>query len=142
MADSRPEREAVSRKSDVRAHREELQRVQIGLVGLAAVLLVVTLANLIVDAVRQDGTSDTATMSSDASSAAAQTGGANTTGSPAPTNNEPLADLGVTPTTSDSAAPILPSPVPDLEPDPRLRQRMDQDRDQAQSQRPAQQQTP
>jgi hypothetical protein len=101
----------------LRAHREELQRVQIGLVGLAAVLLVVTLANLVIDTARTD-------MSAEATAATMEqgiAGVANATGA-----NEPLADLGVTPT-ADSASPA-PS-VPDLEPDPRLRQRMDQDPD-------------
>jgi hypothetical protein len=94
-----------------------LQRVQIGLVGLAAVLLVVTLANLVINTARTDA-------SVEATSATIEQGIAgvsNATGA-----NEPLADLGVTPTT-DSTASVAPS-VPDLEPDPRLRQRMDQDR--------------
>ncbi|MBU0557663.1 MAG: hypothetical protein KKD64_09365 [Alphaproteobacteria bacterium] len=135
MSDGRTERDALSRKGDVRAHREELQRVQIGLVGLAAVLLVVTLANLIVDAVRKDGGSESAATSADVPSASLQSGG-NSAASQASTNNEPLADLGVTPTTPESSTPILPSPVPDLEPDPQLRERMDQDREQPQSQSP------
>jgi len=107
-----------------------VQRIQIGLVGLATVLLVVTLANLVIDSARKDS-------SSDATAAAIEqgiAGVANATATAAPAiTNEPLADLGVTPT-AESAAPVVAPSVPDLEPDPRLRQRMDQDRDGAQAQ--------
>jgi type II secretory pathway pseudopilin PulG len=101
-----------------------LQRIQVGLVGLATVLLVVTLANLI-DSARKDS-------SNDATAAAIEqgiAGVANASATAVPvTTNEPLADLGVTPT-ADSAAPVVTPSVPDLQPDPRVRQRMDQDRD-------------
>ncbi len=112
-------------KNQLRAHREELQRVQIGLVGLAGVLLIVTLANIVVDSARRDNASETVS----AEGAAINDGvlGSNMAGLPKTAGNEPLADLGVTPTTEGSATPVLPSPVPDLEPDPQLRQRMDQD---------------
>jgi type IV secretory pathway VirB10-like protein len=104
---------AMPQRNDLRAHREELQRVQIGLVGLAAVLLIVTLANLVVQKVR--------TEAIDATAAAEAIKPVQVSNSPA-ADNEPLADLGVTPT-ADTAAPS----VPDLEPDPRLRERMDRD---------------
>ncbi len=112
-------RRITSLKSQLRANREELQRVQVGLVGLAGVLMIVTLANLITTA-RSDATADATAAAINQGIA----GVANATASQAGTN-EPLADLGVTPT-ADSASPVAPS-VPDLEPDPRLRQRMDQD---------------
>ncbi len=118
-------RRATARKPDLRTHREGLQRIQIGLVGLATVLLVVTLANLVIDSARKDSASD-------ATAAAIEQGIAgvvNATAATTPvTTNEPLADLGVTPT-ADSAAPVATPSVPDLQPDPRLRQRMDQDPD-------------
>jgi hypothetical protein len=117
----------MAQKSEIRAHREELQRVQIGLVGLAAVLLVVTLANLVIDSAKVDESGLATTF--DGEPGAVESAGANASGSK-PSGNEPLADLGVTPT-AESAAPTLPSPVPDLEPDPRLRERMDQDPDPA-----------
>ncbi len=118
-------------KNQLRAHREELQRVQIGLVGLAGVLLIVTLANIVVDSARRDNASETVS----AEGAAINDGvlGSNMAGLPKTAGNEPLADLGVTPTTEGSATPVLPSPVPDLEPDPQLRQRMDQDPQQSQT---------
>ncbi|MBT2188008.1 hypothetical protein [Sphingobium nicotianae] len=107
-------------RNELRAHREELQRVQIGLVGLAAVLLVVTLANLVIQTARGDGPGSNGAP---VEQVASGTAGAN--GAAEPT--EPLADLGVTPT-ADTAAPS----VPDLEPDPRLRKRMDRDPKQSQ----------
>lgn len=102
-----------------------MQRIQIGLVGLAAVLLIVTLANLVIDNARKDAASE-ATASAIEQGIA---GVANATASVTPpSTNEPLADLGVTPT-ADSAAPVATPSVPDLQPDPRLRQRMDQEPD-------------
>lgn len=119
-----PGRDRIAQKNQLRAHREELQRVQIGLVGLAAVLLVVTLANLVIQAAHPDG-SDMIAASQQTVAGAAVT---NASGSAPTGTNEPLADLGVTPTTAtDSSAPS----VPDLEPDPRLKTRMDRDPDQS-----------
>ena len=80
-------------------------------------LLVVTLANLVINTARTDTSADATSETIEQGIA----GVSNATGA-----NEPLADLGVTPT-ADSSASVAPS-VPDLEPDPRLRQRMDQDR--------------
>lgn len=89
--------------------------MQIGLVGLAGVLLVVTLANLVIQTARGDGLVD-ANGAPTEQAASGANAGANAEPS------EPLADLGVTPT-ADTAAPS----VPDLEPDPRLHKRMDRD---------------
>lgn len=108
----------MPQRNELRAHREELQRVQIGLVGLAGVLLIVTLANLVVQKVRTETIDATA-------AAEALRPTAPVANSPA-SDNEPLADLGVTPT-ADTASPS----VPDLEPDPRLRERMDRDPNQS-----------
>ena len=76
-----------------------------------------TLANLVINTARTDTSADATSETIEQGIA----GVSNATGA-----NEPLADLGVTPT-ADSSASVAPS-VPDLEPDPRLRQRMDQDR--------------
>jgi hypothetical protein len=105
-------------RNQLRAHREELQRVQIGLVGLAAVLLIVTLANLVIQTARNEAGPDSAATEQTVPGA----GQVNSSGGGAAGPSEPLADLGVTPST-DSTAPS----VPDLEPDPRLRERMDRD---------------
>ena len=112
----------MSQSSDLRARREALQRVQIGIVGFAVVLLIVTIANLVVQAVRPD-TSQTA---SGASTTQINTDVTNTIPLPVLRDTEPLADLGVTPKSDSSANPASPS-VPDLEPDPRLSKPMDQD---------------
>ena len=93
--------------------KEGLQRIQIGLTGLVGVILLVGLANIAVQKVNGDGSAAT----SSASIANAELN-ANASGKP----NEPLAELGVTPT-ADSAGQV----VPDLQPDPNLRKRMDRD---------------
>ena len=111
-------------KNQLRAHREELQRVQIGLVGLAAVMLIVTLANLVIQTARNEAALDSAA----AVQAVPGNGQVNSSGTAVAAGpSEPLADLGVTPT-ADSSAPS----VPDLQPDPRLRERMDRDPNQPQ----------
>ena len=112
-------------KNQLRAHREELQRVQIGLVGLAAVLLVVTLANLVIQTARNEAGLDTASTDQTLQ----PNGQVNSSGGSLAGPSEPLADLGVTPSTAD---PVAPS-VPDLEPDPKLRERMDRDPNQSSS---------
>jgi hypothetical protein len=93
--------------------KEEMQRVQVGLTGLAGILLLVGLANIVVEKVRNEDAASLATVtpanSFDANMQAVQT-------------TEPLAQLGVTPTVEPSA-----SVVADLRPDPKLRKPMDRD---------------
>lgn len=108
--------------------REVLQRIQVGLSGLAAVVLMVGLANIVID---------TASDHSQATEAAGSANdavdnqidplaSANLAGAPP---QEPLAELGVTPsatpddsaTTGTTTKPV----VPDLEPDPALIRPMD-----------------
>lgn len=114
----------MTQQSDLRSRREAMQRVQIGLVGFAVVLLVVALANIVSSAVKP---------SVDPTLAAQMREGAVTiANATSPENNEPFADLGVTPK-ADSASPAAPS-VPDLQPDPRLSRPMDQDPKPAQQQ--------
>lgn len=109
----------MTQQSDLRTRREAMQRVQIGLVGFAVVLLVVALANIVVSSVRPDGEQGLASQQGEGAS-----GSANMTGAD---SNEPFADLGVTPKSDAAeASPAAPS-VPDLEPDPRLSRPMDQD---------------
>lgn len=98
--------------------QEGLQRVQIGLTGLAGVVLLVGLANIVIDKARVDqgalppAVVPTLTDSNSVNAAAAQP-------------KEPLAELGVTP----SAEPSLGTGqiVPDLQPDPKLNKRMDRE---------------
>lgn len=90
-------------------HQEGLQRVQIGLTGVAGVILLVGLANIVVDKARVDDPSTpppvVATIDTNASAAAPK---------------EPLAELGVQPATD---SPV----VPDLLPDPNLAKPMDRE---------------
>ncbi|MBB6123593.1 hypothetical protein [Sphingobium subterraneum] len=97
---------------DTARRKEEMQRVQVGLTGLAGILLMVGLVNIVVEKVRNEDASSLTTVvpanATDATNASAQ-------------RNEPLAELGVTPVSEPSA-----SVVEDLRPDPKLRTRMDQ----------------
>lgn len=88
--------------------QEGLQRVQIGLTGLAGVVLLVGLANIVIDKARiDDPTVPPPTVSTlDANTLAPK---------------EPLAELGVQP------APEQVPLVPDLQPDPNLKKPMDRD---------------
>lgn len=96
--------------ADSPRRQEGLQRVQIGLTGLAGVVLLVGLANIVIEKARLDERSMppqvVPTLGSE---------GANATSQP----KEPLAELGVTP----SAEQV----VPDLQPDPNLRKPMDRE---------------
>jgi hypothetical protein len=87
--------------------QEGLQRVQIGLTGVAGVVLLVGLANIVIDKAQISDPSvpppTVATIDTNALSP-----------------KEPLAELGVQPA-ADQAV------VPDLQPDPNLRKPMDRD---------------
>ncbi|WP_336973266.1 hypothetical protein [Sphingobium aromaticiconvertens] len=90
--------------------QEGLQRVQIGLTGVAGVILLVGLANIVIDKARVDDSSTpppvVATIDANASATAPK---------------EPLAELGVQP--APEPAPV----VPDLLPDPNLAKPMDRE---------------
>ncbi|RVT42424.1 hypothetical protein ENE74_07300 [Sphingobium algorifonticola] len=90
-----------------------LHRVQIGLTGLAGVILMVGLANIVIDKARLDEQTMpppvVPTVSADTANAAA-------------TPREPLAELGVTPSAEQTG-----QVVPDLQPDPALDKPMDRD---------------
>ena len=88
--------------------QEGLQRVQIGLTGLAGVVLLAGLANIVIDKARVDD-------------AAMPPPTVPTLELNAVAPKEPLAELGVQP--APEQAPV----VPDLLPDPNLKKPMDQD---------------
>ncbi len=111
----------MAEESEPRTRRETVQRVQVGLIGLGAVLLVVGFANIVVKAVRQDATQPFTTTGDQPEVATAANGTA-----PGGADSEPLADLGVAPKSDQPADAVRPS-VPDLEPDPRLSKPMDRD---------------
>jgi hypothetical protein len=102
--------------ADTPRRQEGLQRVQIGLTGLAGVVLLVGLANIVIEKARLDDPAlpppvvPTVTQN-------------------AVSPREPLAELGVQP--APEQAPI----VPDLQPDPNIRKPMDQDPNQQAQQR-------
>lgn len=74
---------------------QAVQRLQTGLFGLAAVLLVVGLANIINDRAREN-------------EAVSKSPAAEASASASPGSSDPLADIGVVPTTAPSA-PASPS---------------------------------
>jgi hypothetical protein len=76
----------------MRTNHSAIQRIQVGFVGLLVVMLFVTLANMVFD--RMTGSSRTADK-------AGATPQAPVAGATAPTQDEPLAELGVTPTVSN-----------------------------------------
>ena len=88
--------------------QEGLQRVQIGLTGLAGVVLLVGLANIVIEKARIDDP-------------AVPPPTVPTLDFNAVAPKEPLAELGVQP------APEQQPIVPDLQPDPNLRKPMDRD---------------
>lgn len=100
-------------RKDEQRRQDGLHRVQIGLTGLAGVILLVGLANIIIDKARLDERSVpppvVPTVSTDSGNAVS---------SP----REPLAELGVTPS-ADQTGQV----VPDLQPDPALNKPMDHD---------------
>lgn len=94
--------------------REGLQRIRVGVSGLVGVLLLVGLANVVVNNARRDPTTEAAANAADNDEGAVAV-----TGAAKP--KEPLAELGVAPATDDETAPV----VADLQPDPNLRKPMD-----------------
>jgi len=98
--------------------KEGIQRIQIGLSGLAGVVLLIGLANIVVDNVRRDEAAQDAAEA--ANSAVSNAAPSVVVDTERPT--EPLAELGVTPAPESAAPPV----VADLQPDPNLRQPMDQ----------------
>lgn len=88
--------------------QEGLQRVQIGLTGLAGVVLLVGLANIVIEKARiNDPTVPPPTVPTLDVNAVAP--------------KEPLAELGVQPASDQASA------VPDLQPDPNLNKPMDRE---------------
>ncbi|MDX3908685.1 MAG: hypothetical protein QHC67_02580 [Sphingobium sp.] len=101
--------ESLAQKVEQR-RQDGLHRVQIGLTGIAGVILLVGLANIVIDKARLDARSLPPPVVS-----TIPQGEGNAASGP----REPLAELGVTP----SADQV----VPDLQPDPGLNKPMDRD---------------
>lgn len=91
--------------------KEAMQRIQTGLTGLFGIVLLIGLANIVVDNIRRDDASEAPAAFNAAEAAAAN-------GVP----SEPLAELGVAPSADEAATESV---VPDLQPDPNLKKPMD-----------------
>ncbi|MEW4466380.1 hypothetical protein AB1K62_00930 [Parasphingorhabdus sp. JC815] len=112
--------------------QDTIQRVQVGIVGLVAVLLLVSIANFVLQRASDEQTA-TEEIQADTTGMVPETASE----VPVSTPKEPLAELGITPTRkpeseSGKAAPdtsgINAQVVPDLEPDPKLEAPMDRER--------------
>ena len=84
---------------------QAVHRLQIGVLGLASMLLLVGLANIIMDRARADGAGTLATTASASPTAIPVSRGAGP-------GNDPLADLGVVPDLPAGAAPAPVQPSP------------------------------
>jgi hypothetical protein len=100
--------------------KEARRRLVVGFSGLLAMLLLVLLAGIVTDRARKEA---------DAAMAQAEAAGVTNPGRAGPSENEPLADLGVAPSVDGGslAPPAATAPVgttngrvPDLQPDPEL----------------------
>lgn len=119
---------------DTGNRQDTIQRIQVGIVGLVAVLLLVSVANFVlqrasdeqsaIEEIQAEAVSSGRELASDVPPA------------PAPAPAEPLAELGITPapvSEDEIVQPVPKSPgsraqvVPDLEPDPKLEAPMDQE---------------
>ncbi len=98
---SDPQRPEIVHVPLAGTRRQSLQRLQIGAAGIAAMVLLVGVANVIVERVKQ---TDAATVPEAAATVAP---------SPSPVANDPLADAGVAPEVA-----VTPTPKPSASPPP------------------------
>lgn len=110
--------------------QDTMQRIQVGIVGLVAVLLLVSIANFVLQRASDEQTAIEEIQ------AEAQSGAPELAQEDEAAPSEPLAELGITPAAAPeeaSPAPAVPAPgnrglvVPDLEPDPKLNAPMDKE---------------
>ena len=99
---------------DLTRRKEGIQRIQVGLAGLTGVVLLVGLANIVVDNVKRDDVAQDAAADPAANAAIAV--------APEQKPTEPLAELGVAPASDVSTQQPV---VADLQPDPNLKEPMD-----------------
>ncbi len=118
---------------DTGNRQDTIQRIQVGVVGLVAVLLLVSVANFVLQRA-SDEQSALEEIQAEAAGSARELVKDST---PAPAPAEPLAELGITPAPVAEDEVVQPVPVvpgkrsqvvPDLEPDPKLEAPMDQER--------------
>jgi len=108
-----------------------MQRIQVGVIGLASVLLLVSIANFVIQRASHEQTA------LEEMQGEAEDGAAPLASKPEEKPAEPLAELGLTPGPApDTGQPEVQTPsanlpgqtVPDLKPDPNLDAPMDQER--------------
>lgn len=117
--------------------QDTIQRIQVGVVGLVAVLMVVSVANFVL----QRASDEQSAIEEIQAEAIDSSGRLVIENEPAPAPTlapaEPLAELGITPAPVQEEEVVQPVPVnpgtrsqvvPDLEPDPKLEARMDEER--------------
>ncbi|GAB5480777.1 MAG: hypothetical protein Pars92KO_05340 [Parasphingorhabdus sp.] len=126
----------MSEEQKETANRQDtVQRIQVGVVGLVAVLLLVSVANFVLQRAsdEQSAIEEIQAEAADRSRELVQ----EVAPVPAPAPAEPLAELGITPAPVPEDEVVQPVPtvpgsraqvVPDLEPDPKLEAPMDQER--------------
>lgn len=85
-------------------HHHIMQRVKVGMIGLAAVILLIGIASTILGSLNRDEPSATVASTAQANMVADMT----VTNATAPAANEPLAELGVAPAPTNSQAPAAP----------------------------------
>lgn len=121
----------MDKKSQTSGRQDTMQRIQVGVVGLAAVLLLVSVANFVIQRASHEQTV-LEEMQGDGTGIAPPLAS-----KPEEKPAEPLAELGITPApASGTGKPEVQKPaanlpgqtVPDLKPDPNLDAPMDRER--------------
>lgn len=119
---------------DTSNRQDTIQRIQVGVVGLVAVLLLVSVANFVLQRV-SDEQSALEEIQAEAIGSGRELA-KDVAPVPTPAPAEPLAELGITPVPVPEGEVVQPVPtvpgsrsqvVPDLEPDPKLEAPMDQE---------------
>lgn len=114
--------------------QDTMQRIQVGLVGLVAVLLLVSVANFVLQRASDEQSAIEEIQAEAAGTSRELVGEAEPVPTQAPA--EPLAELGITPAPVPEDDVVQPVPtvpgnrgqvVPDLKPDPKLEAPMDQE---------------
>ncbi len=125
----------IEEQKDTGNRQDTVQRIQVGVVGLVAVLLLVSVANFVLQRAsdEQSAIEEIQAEAADRSREMVQ----EVAPVPTPAPAEPLAELGITPAPVPEDEVVQPVPtvpgsraqvVPDLEPDPKLEAPMDQER--------------
>ncbi|MEP2103485.1 MAG: hypothetical protein ABJP02_15255 [Parasphingorhabdus sp.] len=116
--------------------QDTIQRIQVGVVGLVAVLLVVSVANFVLQRASDEQSAIQEIQTEALENAGRIAAEAEPTPVPVQAPAEPLAEMGITPAPVQEEEVVEPVPivpgtraqvVPDLEPDPKLEAPMDKE---------------